>query len=249
MLNRSNSSDLPLDLSLNKLNQNKSNIFKPYIDCNSRYKIKSNQVKSTLLSNQMMINELLMKSLINFPDKFNYKSSFYVSDNQTSVPDYLSSYSEYSSSNQSIINQLNNNSFLNNTQSINERSSYSPLSSNSNASSSFFSSNSIDFNYKPIKEMDQNQPIDLSNSNQQCKTNQLIQLEQTKPKIKKSKQQSKSIENNDNQILIKCPSCWQLFDQENSLRKHIKSKHQINECSTSFDRIHKCLYCELAFTR
>ena len=272
MLNRSSSIDLPLDLSINKLNQNKSNLFKPYSDCNSYYKIKSNQVKSTLLNNQLMVNELITNGLINFPtNPLDHKLTSFYSNLTSSLSNYPSIYSS-----PFLNNNLNNSTTF--TSLINDidcqRSpSYSPnstFSSNSNNSlataNSFFSSNSIEFNYKPL-ELANNQPIDLSKpqiKNEKPKNKEINKLTNhfklnksptSRPKVKKPRLLTSSLkllkkENNENQILIKCPSCWQLFDQENSLRKHIKSKHQFNDTSTSsFDRIHKCEHCVLAFTR
>ena len=252
MMNRSMMmNDLPLDLSIEKRsNENRSNLFKPYIDCNSSYKIQSHQLKSTLHSNQLMINDLMMNNLANFSSSpFIYKLS---SSLNLSLPTSI-----YSSP---IINQpIQTNSFYQ------PSPSHSPTSTvSSNASYlSANSSNSIEFNYKPLRNekfkiQNIHQPIDLCTrclDDKNCLNEfKIIQNNKFKPiksiKLRQPKEERKLIkkENNDNQILIKCPSCWQLFDQENSLRKHIKSKHQIND-NSSFDRIHKCEHCILAFTR
>lgn len=265
MLNRSDSLDLPLDLSINKSSQQKPALFKPYLDCNSCYKIKSEHLRSALLSNQLMVNNFIIKNLVdNSNSSLAFESNLYSNVSPLLNSSFSNGITPLNSSN------FNNNLILPpfidpNNMHCQPSPSYSPqstLSTNSSATtSSFFSSNSIDFTYKSLET--NSQPIDLSNHFKSFEVkpdnledvnrkefNQLtakLRMKSKKPKQIKQLNKKEKV-NDENQILIKCPQCWQLFDQENSLRKHIKSKHQLNE-SSAFDRIHKCEHCDLAFTR
>lgn len=285
MMNRMMKSNLPLDLSIDKkpTNQTRPKLFKPYIDCNSSYVIKSHQVRTTLASNQLMINELMIKSLIDYPFMYKLNPSIDLLSNssnselfhQLSRSQDSLTFNKLNSNNLQYISPSNSSNDL--TFNFQRSPSHSPISSTSSNTSSFVQSvnsftssfNSIDFNYKPLNKHsniqfnkpEMNQPINLCKrdakpecsinhfSNNETKINQLLKLKSTKlsRKLKETKKYLKN-ENNESQILIKCSSCPLLFDQENSLRKHIKSKHQNNE-SSSFDRIHKCEHCVLAFTR
>lgn len=238
MLNReAMRTDLPLDLSMDKMN--KPTIFKPYVDCNSSYTFKSQQVKSTLLSNQLMINELMVKSLIDYP----YASPFLY---KLSSSLHLSNSTQFYSSSIEQLPVIGANLPTSSNEHALQRSpSHSPISTISSNISSIYTSStnstsSFDLNYRPLNGGDLQQPIDLS------KCGNEMQMKKEMKHVKELQKRSKKA--TVNQMLIKCPSCWQLFDQENSLRKHIKSKHQINDGS-SFDRIHKCEHCVLAFTR
>ena len=269
IMNQVLKSEMPLDLSIEKSRE--SSLFRPYIDCNSSYMIKSHQVRSTLASNQLMINDLMMKSLAAY-SPFIYKMSSSLSLS------YHASPIAYPSSNLGLLHQsakLHESdapnptysaflSIANDSPFASQRSpspSHSPtstmcsnLSSGLSVNSSTNSFNSVDFGHKPLNRPTAHQPMNLctrellsdGSLNKPIKSrSELAKPVKLHREIKENERLKKT---GDDQILIKCPSCWQLFDQENSLRKHIKSKHQINE-NSAFDRIHKCEHCVLAFTR
>lgn len=273
IMNRALKSDLPLDLSIDKANdpQVEANLFRPYVDCNSSYMIKSHQVRSTLASNQLMINDLMMKSLIAY-SPFIYKMSSSLSLSYDRSPIYPSANLELLCQSARLQNDLDTSSpayssclsVANDSSLVCPRSpSHSPISSplssglSVNSSTNSFS-NSVDFSYEPLHRPSDavHQPMNLCtreclsygslNKPKKIKDEQTKSVKMTR-QIKEN-QKLRRKEDGDHQMLIKCPSCWQLFDQENSLRKHIKSKHQINE-NSAFDRIHKCEHCVLAFTR
>lgn len=277
IMNRALKSDLPLDLSIDKANgpQIEADLFRPYIDCNSSYMIKSHQVRSTLASNQMMINDLMMKSLIAY-SPFIYKMSSSLSLSYHGSPIYPSTNLELLCQSAGLQNDLGASSpaYSGSLSVANDSTAsfacprsptYSPTSTISsplsssghsvNSSTNSFS-NSVDFTYEPLQRPSDavHQPMNLCTRERLSSDtlNKPSRDEQTKSvKLSrqiKENQKLRRKEDGGHQMLIKCPSCWQLFDQENSLRKHIKSKHQINE-NSAFDRIHKCEHCVLAFTR